>query len=210
VAAAAAVARGAPPSPAQQSQIEHGRRLVNIGGCNDCHTPGWTTHGGTAPRNRLLVGGGLAFQGPWGTTYPTNLRLMVQSMSLARWTRAVRTTRARPMMPWWVFRDMSDGDIAAIYDYIRSLGPAGSPAPAYVPPGTPAPPSYLKLVVPQAPASGAARHRGRRPEGEPLARLFPAAGRERWRKINPGEWAVPGTALLKSLTGVARMRGLVP
>jgi hypothetical protein len=34
-----------------------------------------------------------------------------------------------------VFRDMSDTDLRAIYAYIRKAGPAGQPAPAYVPPG---------------------------------------------------------------------------
>jgi len=143
----------APPGPGART-IEHGRKLVTIAGCNDCHTPGWTEHGGTAPKDQLLVGGGLAFQGPWGTTYPTNLRLYVQSLTVEQWTQTVRTTKARPMMPWWVFRAMNDHDIASIYYYIRSLGPAGDPAPGYIPPGRPAPPPYLKLVMPPpAPAT---------------------------------------------------------
>ena len=30
---------------------------------------------------------------------------------------------------------MSEHDLKAIYHYVASLGPAGAPAPAYVPPG---------------------------------------------------------------------------
>jgi hypothetical protein len=42
----------------------------------------------------------------------------------------------RPPMPWFNVRAMSDADLKAIYAYTRSLGAAGTPAPAYVPPGT--------------------------------------------------------------------------
>ena len=45
--------------------------------------------------------------------------------------------KARPPMPWFVFRDMNDAELRAIYAYIRNAGPAGQPAPTYVPPGQP-------------------------------------------------------------------------
>lgn len=146
----------APTGPTPQA-IKHGQWLVNIAGCNDCHTPGWGNSNGHAPKDRLLVGGGLAFQGPWGTTFPINLRLLVQSMDVEQWIHMVRTTRARPLMPWWAFRYMSNYDVASIYYYIRSLGPAGKPAHPYVPTGKSAPPPYLKLVLPAQPGAGAAR-----------------------------------------------------
>jgi hypothetical protein len=38
-------------------------------------------------------------------------------------------------MPWFNVRDMSDGDVRAIYAYLNYLGPTGQPAPAYLPPG---------------------------------------------------------------------------
>lgn len=157
-AAAALQAGAAPVAKMDRQSLAHGRKLVNIGGCNDCHTPGWGEHGGHAPKNELLVGGGLAFQGPWGTTYPINLRLFVQSMNVAQWIQTVRNSKARPLMPWWTFRYMSDYDIASIYYYIRSLGPAGKPAHAWVPPGETAPPPYLKLVVPPPPGDAAGKH----------------------------------------------------
>lgn len=37
-------------------------------------------------------------------------------------------------MPWFNLRDMSDGDVRAIYRYLRHAGAAGTPAPAFVPP----------------------------------------------------------------------------
>jgi hypothetical protein len=38
-------------------------------------------------------------------------------------------------MPWFALRDMSEADLRAFHRFVRSLGPAGEPAPAYVPPG---------------------------------------------------------------------------
>jgi hypothetical protein len=37
-------------------------------------------------------------------------------------------------MPWFNLNQMSEADALAIYEYIRHLGAAGEPAPAYVPP----------------------------------------------------------------------------
>ena len=37
-------------------------------------------------------------------------------------------------MPWFTLHDMTETDLRAFYRYVRSLGPAGNPAPAYVPP----------------------------------------------------------------------------
>lgn len=140
-------AYGGNPRVSSQA-ITHGKFLVGYGGCNDCHTPGWDEHGGHAPLDKLLTGSGDNFQGPWGTTYPVNLRLYMQKLTAAQWVATARHMRVRPAMPWWSFRYLTRQDLVDMYDYIRSLGPAGKPAHAYVPPGEPAPAPYLKLVVP--------------------------------------------------------------
>ena len=77
----------------------------------------------------------LGWQGPWGTTYPPNLRLFFQSMSEQQWLKHARSFETRPPMPWFNVHAMSGADLRAMYRYIRQLGPAGKPAPAYVPPG---------------------------------------------------------------------------
>jgi hypothetical protein len=65
-------------------------------------------------------------------------------------------TRARsPMRPpllWFTLRDMSDADLRALYRYIRSLGPKGGPAPAYVALGQAAMAPYFKLILPEGTA----------------------------------------------------------
>jgi hypothetical protein len=45
-----------------------------------------------------------------------------------------RTLNTRPPMPWFNVQAMSTGDLRAMYRYVRSLGPAGKPAPDYLPP----------------------------------------------------------------------------
>lgn len=146
--------------------IKHGEFLVGYGGCNDCHTPSWDENSGHASKDVLLTGSGDNFQGPWGTTYPVNLRLYMQKLTLKEWIHNARTTRSRPAMPWWTFRYLSDKDLADMYAYIRSLGPAGKPAHAWVAPGQVAPPPYLKLVVPAPSVQPAA--------GQPATRVSSA------------------------------------
>ena len=121
-------------SDAREASLARGRYLVSIGGCNDCHTPGYAQNGGRAPVAAWLTGWNVGYQGPWGTTYPANLRLTVQSMSEAQWLVFARAER-RPPMPWFSLKEMSDADLTDVYRFIRSLGPAGAPAPAAVPPG---------------------------------------------------------------------------
>lgn len=63
-------------SVADETDISRGKYLVEIGGCNDCHTAGFGPSGGTTPESERLLGSNLGFRGGWGTTYPSNLRVM--------------------------------------------------------------------------------------------------------------------------------------
>jgi hypothetical protein len=47
---------------------------------------------------------------------------------------ALSRSELRPPMPWFNLRDMTDRDVKAIYAYLKYLGPAGKPAPRYLPP----------------------------------------------------------------------------
>jgi mono/diheme cytochrome c family protein len=140
---------------ASTKAVRHGEYLIRVAGCNDCHTPGYALNGGTAPQYRLLTGEGFVFSGPWGTTYPINLRLFAQDLSAQQWIKTLRTTKARPPMPWYSFESMSDYDLTSMYYYIRSLGPAGKPAHAYLPPGQAPAPPYMEMVLPPVPTTGA-------------------------------------------------------
>jgi len=124
---------------------EHGRYLVVAGGCNDCHTPGYPEAAGKIPPEKWLTGNAVGFQGPWGTSYPVNLRLFVQGVSEKDWLARVRQPM-RPPMPWFNLREMKDADLFAMYRYIRALGPAGEPAPAAAAPGVKVTTPYIEFV----------------------------------------------------------------
>ena len=132
--------------------VEHGRYLAQVSGCNDCHTPGYMQTEGQVPAEQWLTGSAVGFRGPWGTSYPANLRLYMDSISEAQWLVRARQPMRAPM-PWFNLRAMSDGDLVALYRYVRSLGPAGEPAPIALEPGrTPTTP-YIDFVpknLPQA------------------------------------------------------------
>lgn len=128
---------GAQASERPRDDVALGRYLVQTSGCNDCHSPGYAQHGGKTAEASWLTGDNVGWRGPWGTTYPSNLRLFMATMSEAQWLRHARTMQPRPPMPWFNVRAMSDTDLRAIYRYVRAAGPAGQPAPTYVAPGQP-------------------------------------------------------------------------
>jgi mono/diheme cytochrome c family protein len=116
------------------AQIERGRFLVSFGGCNDCHTPGYAEAAGKLDESQWLTGSGVGFRGPWGTSYPGNLRLDAANLTEAQWLAFARAPRLPPM-PWFSLAALPDEDLLAIYRYIRGLGPAGAPAPVAAGPG---------------------------------------------------------------------------
>ena len=124
----------APGSGKETQSIDRGRYLVRIGGCNDCHTAGYPEKAGAIPESEWLVGHGVGFHGPWGTTYPSNLRQMLNAMTEAEWIKRARQPM-RPPMPWFALRDMNDQDLRDIHRYVKSIGSKGEPAPAYLAPG---------------------------------------------------------------------------
>ena len=121
------------PAPSAAT-LAHGRALVIFGTCNDCHTPGWREADGNVPVARWMTGSAVGFRSASGTSYPTNVRLDFQLMSEDRWLQAVHTRAGHPPMVWPDLRALSDADLRAIYQFVKSLGPTGVPAPAAIPP----------------------------------------------------------------------------
>jgi mono/diheme cytochrome c family protein len=130
--------------------IERGKYLARVSGCNDCHTPGYMQTDGKVATEKWLTGSSVGFQGPWGTTYPANLRLYLHDLSEAQWLARARQPM-RPPMPWFNLRDMSDSDLVALYRFIRSLGPAGEAAPVAVGPGESVATPYIEFVAKNLP-----------------------------------------------------------
>ncbi len=128
--------------------VARGRYLARIAGCNDCHTPAYAMRGGDVPEATWLTGDALGWQGPWGTTYPANLRLSFTKWTEDEWLDIAKNSQFRPPMPWFALCDMDEDDLRSLYRFVRELGPAGEPAPAYVPPGVTAPGSVVGFPGP--------------------------------------------------------------
>ncbi|MFA5083369.1 MAG: c-type cytochrome [Hydrogenophilaceae bacterium] len=135
--------------------LERGKYLTQVGGCNDCHTPGYPESGGKTPTQQWLTGSSVGFQGPWGTSYPTNLRLRLRDLSEAQWLARAHQPM-RPPMPWFNLAAMTDQDLVAMYRFIRNLGPAGAPAPSAAAPGVAVATPYIEFVPKNLPV--AAKH----------------------------------------------------
>jgi mono/diheme cytochrome c family protein len=125
-------------------QLQRGRYMVEIGGCNDCHTAGYAESGAKTAEADRLKGDTLGYRGPWGTTYPTNLRLTIGKQTEEQWLKYAKSLMTRPPMPWFNVRAMTDADLRAVYQYIKSLGASGNAAPAFVPPDKAPKPPYVQ------------------------------------------------------------------
>jgi mono/diheme cytochrome c family protein len=148
---ACAVAVAAEPSSGLTPEVERGKYLVTITGCNDCHTAGYLVTHGKVDESKWLMGDALGWSGPWGTTYAPNLRLTAAQLSADEFATLARSP-LRPPMPYFNLREMKDEDVRAIYAYLRHLGPAGEPAPKALPPGETPPGPYVKF--PEPPPAG--------------------------------------------------------
>lgn len=139
------------PHVVASSVIEAGRYLVIVAGCNDCHTEGYMALGDAVPEEAWLSGSRLGWRGPWGTTYPSNLRLRAQDLSEEEWVTMLQTRKALPPHPWVNTNRLSVSDAAAMYQYIRSLGPAGEPVPVVVAPDRDPTTAYLSMIPVEPP-----------------------------------------------------------
>lgn len=121
--------------PNRQDSVAYGRYLSTIGGCEHCHTPTNEQH---QPIPELAFSGGQEF--PLGTHvvrsanitfHPTGLGERSKEDFIAgfrMWSgEAARKQKIDPaqntIMPWVSYSEMTDGDLGAIYDYLRTVKP---------------------------------------------------------------------------------------
>jgi mono/diheme cytochrome c family protein len=88
-----------------------------------------------------------SFAGPWGTSFAANLT--PDASGLGNWTldnfkKALREGKSKgldgsrmllPPMPWQHIGKMTDEDIDAVFQYLKSLKPVENVVPAPLPPG---------------------------------------------------------------------------
>jgi len=107
--------------------VKRGAFLMGIAACADCHTP--VDQG--RPIANMEFGGGRVFEGPWGRVASANLTPDPSGIPYydeALFLQAMRTgyVKARPLnqiMPWHVYRGMTDDDLKAIFAYLKTLKP---------------------------------------------------------------------------------------
>ncbi len=132
----------------QLSGIDRGRYVLEIMGCNDCHTPDYMTSKIDIPEADWLTGGSLGFRGSYGTVYPSNLRLLFNNMSEDNWLVLARQMRKDSPMAWVMLPKTSEQDLRAIYQFVKYLGPKGTSAPESLPPGVTPQGSYVDYPDP--------------------------------------------------------------
>jgi mono/diheme cytochrome c family protein len=120
---------------AADASVDYGKTISIIGGCHDCHTADYGQKGGVINPDTALKGNPVGYQGPWGTTYAINLRILADGMSEDDWVKHLKTFTARPPMPFYNVHALDETQMRSLHMYIASLGAPGDPAPDYVPPG---------------------------------------------------------------------------
>jgi len=134
--------------PDRANLVAYGEYLAGpVAHCMDCHTPRGA--GGRADAGRL-GGGGMAFRGPWGTSYAANItpdaetgigRLDDGQLVAALHGARRDGQRVLPPMPTAYYtRGIPETDLRAIVAYLRSLTPVRNAVPPSEPASAPAPP----------------------------------------------------------------------
>lgn len=138
---------------AGEISIERGLKVSILAGCHDCHTEGYRENGGRIDPTKAMKGSSIGWQGPWGTTYPQNLRLTAAGLSEDGFFGfyGAKPQKMEPPMPWYRLSMIGEDDFRSLYRYLKSLGEPGEPVPAFVPPGERVKTSYIVLDPPQKP-----------------------------------------------------------
>jgi hypothetical protein len=119
----------------KMKSVEKGRFLVKKLGCNNCHTNRYLQSKGNMPENKWLTGDTIGWRGSLGTSYGSNIRLLIDAFKEEEWIEMAKTLTSRPPMPHPILNAMNNEDLRAIYWFIRYLGPSGKPVPAFEPHG---------------------------------------------------------------------------
>ena len=124
----------------ERALVGLGSYIVNAqGGCSDCHTaPPYTPDGdpfdgGPVRINRsgYLAGGQTFGPGVVSPNLTPDARGLPAGDTLAEFVRLMRTGRdpddghILQVMPWPVYRNMTDHDLRAVYEYLRAVPSRG-------------------------------------------------------------------------------------
>jgi mono/diheme cytochrome c family protein len=131
---------------AASPQVERGKYLVEIGGCGDCHTPGYFL--GHPDTTKYLGGSDVGFAIPGHGVFVGPNLTPDKETGLGTWTEeqivTAFTTGERPdgrilvpSMPWRGYAHLTKSDAMAIAAFLKSLPPVSHKVPGPVAPGEP-------------------------------------------------------------------------
>lgn len=131
--------------PDSTDHVAYGKYLTTFAACAECHTP---VDDKGQPLPGMEFAGGRAFPLPTGTVYSANVT--PAKSGIGSWTRDAFVTRFKAyangqpqpvvhegemnsLMPWTTYTRMSEQDLGAIYDYLRTIKPVEHQGKAFVP-----------------------------------------------------------------------------
>jgi hypothetical protein len=108
--------------PDVNNEIEKGKYLVKVADCSGCHTA-WE-----APVNPGLFGGGNFIERQNDSTFSSNITFDQSGISydeniFIQIIRSGKSGTLSGVMPWIVFKNMTDEDLKAIYAYLKTMKP---------------------------------------------------------------------------------------
>lgn len=123
------------PMPKEKTGVEYGRYLVTMAGCADCHTK--RSMGGLAKKAAFAGGTEIGLAG--GTLRTANITPDAET-GIGSWTKDAFIRRFKTydpatfsapevgagfntVMPWSMYAGMSEQDLGAIYDYLKTVKP---------------------------------------------------------------------------------------
>jgi mono/diheme cytochrome c family protein len=142
--ATALVAFSLARADADSAQVERGKYLVTLGGCNDCHTPGYFF--GKPDETRYLGGSDVGFEIPGLGVFVGRNITPDKKTGIGDWTEKQIVTALQtgvrpdgrilaPIMPWHAFAHLTEADVNAIAAYLKSLKPVDHAVPGPFGPG---------------------------------------------------------------------------
>jgi mono/diheme cytochrome c family protein len=116
--------------PDISTPAKRGAYLAEMGTCTDCHTP---LNPKFQPIAGMEMAGGNPITEESGSALANSANLTPDASGIGYYdealfiqtirTGAVRARKLNGAMPWWVFRNMTDDDLKAVFAYLRTLKP---------------------------------------------------------------------------------------
>ena len=163
---ASVIALSAFAATADDSQITRGKYLVTLGGCSDCHTPGYFF--GNPDMSRYLGGSDVGFEIPGQGVFVASNITPDKETGIGRWTpeqiaTAIQTGQRpdgrllAPIMPWHAFAQLTAEDAKAIVAFLQSLEPISNKVLGPFKPGEKVSSFMFRIMPPGETAATAAK-----------------------------------------------------